>query len=61
MEKTSLADSDEYFQNRPFHSQLGAHASKQSSVIAGRETLMVRERELLAEATEGQVKRPEYW
>ncbi|XP_046410387.1 pyridoxine/pyridoxamine 5'-phosphate oxidase [Neodiprion virginianus] len=61
VEKTSAADSDEYFQNRPFHSQLGAHASKQSSVIAGRETLMVKERELLAQNTEGQVKRPECW
>ncbi|XP_012264955.2 pyridoxine/pyridoxamine 5'-phosphate oxidase isoform X1 [Athalia rosae] len=61
VEKTSSADGDEYFRARPFHSQLGALASKQSAIIAGRETLMIKERELLAQHTEGQVARPECW
>lgn len=36
-------------------------ASKQSNVIASRQTLIVKERELLAEFPENQVKRPACW
>ncbi|XP_043269835.1 pyridoxine/pyridoxamine 5'-phosphate oxidase-like [Venturia canescens] len=61
VEKTSAEDSDKYFESRPFPSQIGAHASKQSAVIAGRDSLMVRERELLARFTDGKVDRPECW
>src|SRR4030065_2440114 len=39
VEKVSQADSEEYFISRPRESQLGAWASKQSSVIASREVL----------------------
>ncbi|KAK9298126.1 hypothetical protein QLX08_008446 [Tetragonisca angustula] len=60
-EKTSAEDSDCYFQSRPYSSQIGSSASKQSSVIASRETLIVKERELLAQFPEGQVKRPDHW
>ncbi|XP_012228679.1 pyridoxine/pyridoxamine 5'-phosphate oxidase-like [Linepithema humile] len=61
VEKTSAEDSDRYFQSRPYVSQIGAIASNQSKVIANRETLMIRERELLAQFPEGQVKRPDCW
>lgn len=61
VEKTSAEDSDNYFRSRPFESQIGAHASKQSSVIASRETLMIKERELLANFTEANVHRPDCW
>lgn len=60
-EKTSAEDSDRYFQSRPYPSQIGSSASKQSSIIASRETLIVKERELLAQFPEGQVKRPDHW
>lgn len=61
VKKTSVEDSDRYFQSRPYGSQIGAIASNQSKVIANRETLIIRERELLAQFPEGQVKRPDYW
>jgi pyridoxamine 5'-phosphate oxidase len=37
--RVSRAESEEYFRSRPRESQLGAHASLQSSVIASREEL----------------------
>lgn len=61
MEKTSAEDSDRYFQSRPYASQIGAIASKQSKVIANREILMIKERELREQFPEGQVKRPDCW
>ncbi|XP_071638741.1 pyridoxine/pyridoxamine 5'-phosphate oxidase [Temnothorax longispinosus] len=59
--KTSAEYSDRYFQSRPYASQIGSMASKQSSVIASRQTLIVKERELLAQFPENQVKRPAHW
>ncbi|CAD6235808.1 GSCOCG00007992001-RA-CDS [Cotesia congregata] len=61
VEKTSDEDSDEYFTSRPLASQIGAHASKQSAVIAGRESLMIKEREFLAQFSDGKVPRPPCW
>ncbi|XP_012282587.1 pyridoxine-5'-phosphate oxidase isoform X2 [Orussus abietinus] len=61
VERTSTEDSDHYFASRPFPSQIGAIASKQSTVIAGRQSLMVKERELLSQFPEGKAKRPECW
>lgn len=60
-EKTSVEDSDRYFQSRPYSNQIGSMASKQSSVIANRQTLIVKERELLAQFPEGHIKRCDYW
>lgn len=59
--KTSPEDSDHYFQTRPYSCQIGSMSSKQSSVIASRETLIVKERELLEQFPKGQVKRPDCW
>lgn len=57
----SEADSDTFFRERPRDAQLGAWASRQSTVIAGRATIAAR----LAAATkrfEGRdVERPAYW
>lgn len=61
VEKMSAEDSDRYFLSRPYSNQIGAMTSKQSSVIASRETLIIRERELMAQFPEGQVKRPDCW
>lgn len=55
-------DSDEYFALRPRASQIGAHASPQSKVIANREVLEHAVQEL--EATykdQAEVPRPDHW
>ncbi|XP_043466650.1 pyridoxine/pyridoxamine 5'-phosphate oxidase-like [Leptopilina heterotoma] len=61
VEKTSSEDSDEYFKGRPFPSQIGAWASKQSKIISGRDVLMIREREYLSQFSDKNVPRPNYW
>ncbi|XP_011690634.1 PREDICTED: pyridoxine-5'-phosphate oxidase [Wasmannia auropunctata] len=61
VKKTSAEDSDRYFQSRPYENKIGSMASKQSSVIASRQTLIVKERELLAQFPENQIKRPACW
>lgn len=60
--RLSEADSDAYFASRPHGSQLGALASAQSEVIAGREVLEQRLAELAAVYPEGSaVPRPRHW
>lgn len=61
IEKCSPAESDTYFQSRPFGSRLGAWASDQSQVISSREVLEARLQELMAEYANGEVPRPPYW
>ena len=53
-------DVDEYFQSRSRLRQLGAAASLQSRVLASREVLEARVKELEAEFP-GEVSRPDYW
>ncbi|HEX7581581.1 MAG TPA: pyridoxamine 5'-phosphate oxidase [Gaiellaceae bacterium] len=55
------ADADAYFAGRPRASQIGAHASRQSEAIAGRETLDRRVAELEAEFDGRDVPRPGTW
>jgi len=60
-EKTSEADSKNYFALRPRGSQLGAWVSDQSSVVENRE-ILTRELEELERKYEGQeIPKPEYW
>src|SRR4051812_38291289 len=61
VEKVTPAESDEYFATRPRGSQLGAWASVQSAVIAGREVLEANVAELQRRFGEGPVPRPEDW
>lgn len=61
IERTSSAESDEYFASRPRESQLGAHASPQSEVVAGREILENRFAELEKVYRDRAVDRPEHW
>jgi pyridoxamine 5'-phosphate oxidase len=61
VEKLSREESEAYFRQRPRASQIGAWASRQSSVIAGRETLNEAQR-LLEERFAGQpVPMPDFW
>ena len=54
------ADVDGYFHSRSRLSQLGAAASQQSRVLASREVLEARVKELEAKFP-GEIPRPDYW
>jgi pyridoxamine 5'-phosphate oxidase len=60
-EKTSFTDSEAYFQTRPYLSQLGAHASPQSTVLPSREWLEQRFAELEKVFPKGLVPAPPNW
>ena len=61
VEKLPAADSDAYFASRPRGAQLGALASTQSAVIAGRAELEERYRRVEAEYEGRDVPRPPGW
>jgi pyridoxamine 5'-phosphate oxidase len=60
VERTSQAESDSYFKTRPVDSRIGAWASPQSSVVAGRAALD-REHAELAKRFGDDVPRPVHW
>jgi pyridoxamine 5'-phosphate oxidase len=59
--RTTREESEEYFHTRPVDSQLGAWASSQSMVIANRDVLEGRMRELVRQYEGGEVPLPPYW
>jgi pyridoxamine 5'-phosphate oxidase len=61
VEKISESESDNYFLVRPWESRLGAWASQQSEVVAGREVLEKRLQELKEEYAGREVPRPPHW
>lgn len=61
VEKLSPVESDEYFQQRPRESQLGAWASKQSSKIESRGVLEERFREVQKRFEGEKIPTPEFW
>ena len=62
VERLSAEDSDAYFASRPYGSRLGALASPQSRVLAGREELEQRFEELAARHSEDDPPtRPDWW
>ncbi|MCC7464955.1 MAG: pyridoxamine 5'-phosphate oxidase [Saprospiraceae bacterium] len=62
VEKISREASQAYFQSRPRENQIGAWASPQSSVIAGREVLEMREMEIEEKfAGLDKLPMPDYW
>jgi pyridoxamine 5'-phosphate oxidase len=61
VERVGADESDRYFQDRPLASRLGAWASPQSEVIAGRELLEERCRELESRFANGNIPRPANW
>ena len=61
IKKTTRAEAQRYFQTRPRGAQLGAWASRQSSRIAGRETLERRVEELEAKFAGKTIPLPPDW
>ena len=61
VEATADEESDAYFSGRPRGAQLGAWASPQSAVIAGRDDLLEGVAEVVARVGDGDVDRPPYW
>jgi pyridoxamine 5'-phosphate oxidase len=62
VEPVEEARADDYFASRPYGSRIGARASRQSSVIEGREVLERAQAELEARyPPPGPVPRPERW
>jgi len=61
VEKTSRAESEEYFHSRPRGSQLGAWASAQSTAIANREALEASLAEVTARFGDGAIPLPPHW
>lgn len=61
VDKTTAAESDEYFAGRPRGSQLGAWASDQSRAIADREMLTARVTQLDGQYADKSVPRPPHW
>jgi len=61
VERTSVAESQEYFETRPRESQIGAWASPQSNVIAGREVLEQRAQELEEYYRDREIECPGHW
>ncbi|MFZ5940945.1 MAG: pyridoxamine 5'-phosphate oxidase [Bacteroidota bacterium] len=61
-EKIPVPKSEEYFRTRPYESRIGAHVSRQSEVIGGREWLEDREKLLKTQYPEGtDIPLPENW
>ena len=61
IEKLTAAESDAYYNSRPRESRLGAWASAQSQVIAGRHVLEAQLAELHAKYADVDPPRPPYW
>jgi len=59
--RVAAAQSDAYFASRPLDSQIGAWASPQSRVIAGREELEGAIAQTMARFADGPVPRPAQW
>ena len=59
--RVSAEESEAYFRTRPLGSRLGAWASTQSAVIAGRTELEERLREASARFADGDVPLPPHW
>ena len=61
IERVSPQESDAYFASRPAGSRIGAWASPQSMVIAGRQILEERVRHFEDQYSEGDIPRPTFW
>jgi len=59
--RVSREETEAYFRTRPRESRLGAWSSHQSTVLAGRETLEARLREVAARHPGDEVPTPPHW
>ena len=59
--KIAREESDAYFHSRPRGSQLGAWASRQSAIIAGREVIEGELAEITARFGDGPIPLPPFW
>lgn len=59
--KVSMEESDAYFNSRPVGSRIGAWASPQSKVIASREIIEEKVKELERNFEHKPIERPEHW
>ena len=59
--RVSREETEAYFRTRPRESRLGAWTSNQSTVLAGRETLEARLREVAARHPGDEVPTPPHW
>jgi pyridoxamine 5'-phosphate oxidase len=60
-EKTSREESEEYFKTRPYESRIGAWASKQSSIIPGRDYLERNFAEFKSKFEGKEIPLPPFW
>ena len=60
-ERVSEAESTEYFNSRPFESQVGAWASQQSAVLRSRDEMEEHYAQLVEQYRDKVVPRPEHW
>jgi pyridoxamine 5'-phosphate oxidase len=61
VERVAAEESDRYFQSRPAGSRIGAWASPQSKVIAGRDALEALYAEVESRHPDGAIPRPANW
>ncbi|HSD64773.1 MAG TPA: pyridoxamine 5'-phosphate oxidase [Ignavibacteriaceae bacterium] len=61
VEKVSQKESEDYFHSRPTNSQIGAWASKQSSIIPGRDYLQKKYNEYSEKFKDGKIPLPPFW
>lgn len=61
VEKVLPEESEEYFHSRPTNSQIGAWASKQSSIIPNREYIEEKFNEVAEKYKDGNIPLPPFW
>ncbi|MEO6303953.1 MAG: pyridoxamine 5'-phosphate oxidase [Bacteroidia bacterium] len=61
IEKASAVQSDNYYNQRPYESKIGAWASEQSHLLSSREELEQKVEQLKKQYTPESIKRPEFW
>ncbi|MBA3683237.1 MAG: pyridoxamine 5'-phosphate oxidase [Bacteroidetes bacterium] len=61
IEKTSVAQSDNYFNQRPYESKIGAWASEQSYLLSSRKELEQKVEQLKKQYKPETITRPEFW
>ncbi len=61
VEKASAAQSDAYYNQRPYESKIGAWASEQSHLLSSREELEQKVEQLKKQYTPETIARPDFW